>query len=52
LLESPRGWSYFTVVENKRLIFDPWNLEVIEPLNRMPCPVAGSRQVRADVGGD
>jgi len=41
--------SYFTVVENERLTFAPWNLEVIEPLNRLLWAPAGSCQVQDDL---
>lgn len=41
--------SYLTFVENERLTFAPWNLEVIEPLNRLLCAAAGIRQVQDDL---
>jgi hypothetical protein len=41
--------SYLTFVENERLICDPWNLTVIEPLNCLLCAVAGICQVQDDL---
>ena len=41
--------DYLTFVENERLICDPWNLTVIEPLNCLLCAVAGICQVQDDL---
>jgi hypothetical protein len=41
--------DYLTFVENERLIFDPWNLTVIEPLNCLLSAVAGICQVQDDL---
>jgi len=41
--------SYLTLVENERLTSDPWKLDVIEPLNCLPCAVAGICQVQDDL---